>query len=644
MTIFIILLSFVVSALVAFCLLPWLLRLCHRHQLYDLPAERKVHKNGVPRLGGVVFIPAMLAGMAAAYGAIGLSTSDVPDTIHTSSVVIGLGGLLVYAIGIVDDLIGVSPYIKFFVQIVAAVVFPLCGLLFDSLYGFMGIYDVPLWLSYLLTVFLTLLITNAINLIDGIDGLASGFALMALATYGYVFYQVDAPLFVLCCASLCGALTTFIIFNLWGDAAKHTKTFMGDSGSLLLGIVLSYLTLKYAMHHAPTLPYRPDGLLVAYTTLLVPCFDVVRMVLCRIRRHQNIFEADKSHIHHKFIAAGLTMPQTLMVLLLMQAGFMALNFALFSVEVRMEIIVAVDVLIFTLINVMLPATPDVHIHRKAFRYNDNSVKAAEMDYQGEDGLVSIVMPTYNAAQFVAESIESIMAQSYTNWELIITDDKSTDGTLNIIREYAQRDARVKIQENAENSGAGFSRNASIASAHGRYIAFCDSDDRWMPKKLEQQLAFMHENDAKICFAPYYTCNEHSEYLGYVPALRHVNLLSMLYDNKIGFLTCIYDARECGKHYMPLQRKRQDYAFLLNLMRTCPHAYSVPEPLAHYRLHQNNISGNKMSLLKYNALTYHVVFGWAMPLCYAFLFTFFLPNYFYKRIKNLIINIVRTQLG
>lgn len=636
--------SFVVSALVALALMPRLLRLCHKHQFYDLPAERKVHKNDVPRLGGVMFIPAMLAGMLAGFAVMRLCEQQVPYTIHTSSVVIALGGMMVYAIGIIDDLFGVSASMKFLVQIVAAVTFPLCGLYIDSLYGFMGIYELPLWLSYGLTVVVTLLITNAVNLIDGIDGLASSFSLIALTTYGYVFYQLGATTFVICSASLSGALVTFLFFNIMGDADKHTKTFMGDSGSLLLGIVLSYLTLKYAMRHAPTLPYRADGLLVAYTTLLVPCFDVVRMTISRLRRRQNIFRADKTHIHHKLIAAGLTMSQTLLALILLQLTFMALNMVLFRAEVSMEIIVLADVFIYTLVNVVLPVAPTATPRQKAFRYNDNSVRTAEMDYQGEEGLVSIIMPTYNAAQFVGESIESIMAQTYTNWELIITDDKSTDNTLSILRDYARRDDRIKIQENAQNSGAGFSRNASISAARGRYIAFCDSDDRWMPKKLEFQLAFMAEKDVKICFAPYYTCDEHSQYLGYVPAARHVNLFSMIYDNKIGFLTCIYDARECGKHYMPLQRKRQDYAFLLNLMRTYPHAYSIPEPLAHYRLHQNNISGNKVSLLRYNALTYHVVFGWSMPMCYVFLFVVFVPYYFFKRAKNISINIWRTQLG
>lgn len=636
--------AFVVSAIVSLILLPWLLKLCHKYGIYDLPSGRKIHMSGVPRLGGLVFVPSMLVGTFASLGVMQMCELSVPETIRTSTLLIGTGGVLLYFIGFLDDLMGINARIKFLIQFFAAVSFPICGLYIDSLYGFCGIYELPLWLGYTLTVFLTILIINAINLIDGIDGLAACLSLIGLTTYGLHFYQLESLPFVICCSSLSGALFMFLFFNVWGDANKKTKTFMGDSGSLLLGIVLSYFTMKYAMYHSKTLPYRPDGILVAYTTLLVPCFDLCRVALCRIRRGQGIFHADKTHLHHKFMAAGLTMSQTLMAILALQLGFIALNRILFLTEVSLELIIIADVLIFTVINIVLPVNPVEVIRSKAFSYSGEKVPDTEVDYRGEDDLVSIIMPTYNASKFVADSIESILSQTYQNWELIITDDRSSDDTISIVKRYADRDPRIRLQENDVNSGAGFTRNASIAAARGQYIAFCDSDDRWMPAKLEKQVAFMKERNVRICFASYYTCNERNEYLGYVPAPAHVNLFSTMCDDKVGFLTCIYDARECGKHYMPLQRKRQDYAFLLNLMRTCPHAYSVQEPLGHYRLHQNNISGKKLSLVKYNALTYRVVFGWSVFGSYAFLFFLFIPCYLWKRTKNLIINISRTQLG
>src|SRR3712207_2508465 len=116
---------------------------------------------------------------------------------------------------------------------------------------------------------------------------------------------------------------------------------------------------------------------------------------------------------------------------------------------------------------------------------------------------------------------------------------------------------------------------------------------------------------------------------------------MMCDNKMGFLTCVYDTNILGKHQMPRQRKRQDHALLLNLLKICHVAYSVPEPLAHYRIHPGNMSRQKISLLKYNAHTYTEVFGWSKAASYTFLFTFFLPTYFAKKTKNLLLTITRA---
>ena len=117
-----------------------------------------------------------------------------------------------------------------------------------------------------------------------------------------------------------------------------------------------------------------------------------------------------------------------------------------------------------------------------------------------EALVSIIMPSYNAAQYVAASIDSILAQTYHNWELIITDDCSTDGTQVILQDYARRDERVRLFLFDTNQGSGATRNKCIEEAHGRYIAFCDSDDRWLPEKLEKQIAFMQQHDYAFTFA------------------------------------------------------------------------------------------------------------------------------------------------
>ena len=247
------------------------------------------------------------------------------------------------------------------------------------------------------------------------------------------------------------------------------------------------------------------------------------------------------------------------------------------------------------------------------------------------------MPSFNGAKYIAASIDSIISQTYKNWELIITDDCSNDGTQAIIKSYASRDTRIRSFFFDKNQGSGATRNKSISEARGRYIAFCDSDDRWLPEKLEKQLAFMQSNDYAFTFASYYTCNEEGTINGIVIALEKQTLTNTKRDDKIGFLTAIYDTERCPKMMMPLQRKRQDWAYVLKIHQKVGNAYALTESLGIYRLHRKSISHNKWSLIKYNAAVYQEIFGYSKLRSYAYLFTFFLPNYFIKRIRNKIAN-------
>ncbi|MBR1791235.1 MAG: glycosyltransferase family 2 protein [Bacteroidaceae bacterium] len=248
-------------------------------------------------------------------------------------------------------------------------------------------------------------------------------------------------------------------------------------------------------------------------------------------------------------------------------------------------------------------------------------------------LVSVIMPSYNAARYIAASIDSILAQTYQNWELVITDDCSTDGTRQILADYARRDERVRVFLLESNMGSGHTRNRCIAESRGRYIAFCDSDDCWLPEKLERQIHFMQENGYAFTFASYYTCNELGETNGIVIAPKSQTLIDTKRDDKIGFLTAIYDTARCPKLLMPVQRKRQDWAYVLMIHQQVGDAYAITEPLGVYRLHENSISHNKWSLVKYNAAVYREVFGYSKFQSYAYLFCFFLPTYFIKRIRT-----------
>ena len=245
------------------------------------------------------------------------------------------------------------------------------------------------------------------------------------------------------------------------------------------------------------------------------------------------------------------------------------------------------------------------------------------------GLVSIITPSYNSSSFIAETIESILSQTYLNWELLITDDCSTDRSVEIIERYIQRDSRIKLFRLEKNCGAGVCRNRSISEAKGRFIAFCDSDDRWCPEKLEKQLA--------LSYTSYMTCDESGKISSIVIGKRRETYFSMRCDDGIGCLTAVYDTEKVGKVFMPELRKRQDWGLWLTILRRCEVAYGLEEPLAIYRIHSSSISRNKWSLIKYNLRVYRTVLGYSPMASYLYFFILFLPSYFSKKVFLRLVN-------
>lgn len=634
------LIAFFSSMIAAAIMMRWLLALCHKRGIYDVATTESTHRHLVPRIGGAVFLPALLVGLLATL-IIRVYQGDIANTLQLSTFVIGCGTMLVYILGILDDLIKLSRTFKFCLKLAVCAVFPFCSLIINNLYGFLGIDELSFISSAILTFFVTLLIVESINAADDTDGLAATLSLIFLVVISYQFYTLGYQTYAYLGIALTGTLVVFISYNMWGDVRIGTKVYMGNSGSLTLGFTLAYLAIKYTMDNKHVMASRPDALLTSYSLLVVPLYDFILTTTKALWLGSDVKSTQELRFQHLLRRCKLSERATTLMIAIWAIWFFALNKWLSYCGVSLTWIVAADVIIYTFVRIVVG-----HVSLR------NDLQATEAptsfssadDYQGEEGLVSVIMPTWNSARFVGESIESVLNQNYSHLELIITDDASSDNTPDILREYAKRDDRVRIVLNKTNGGAGRSRNCSIQAARGQYIAFCDSDDRWDPTKLEKQINFMRTKDVALCFCPYYTCGEKNEYLGYVSAPRRVNLFQMMCDNKIGFLTAIYDTRILGKHLMPSQRKRQDHALLLTLLKKCKYAYSVGEPLAHYRLHAGNMSANKMGLLRYNAKTYNSVFGWPTPVCWIFLFTFFMPTYFWKRIKNLFINISRTQLG
>lgn len=254
----------------------------------------------------------------------------------------------------------------------------------------------------------------------------------------------------------------------------------------------------------------------------------------------------------------------------------------------------------------------------------------------EHPLVSIITASYNSAKFIDQTIESILAQTYTNWELLITDDCSTDNCIEIIQKYVIQDKRIKLFRLKQNSGAGIARNNSIREATGKYIAFCDSDDKWKPDKLEKQLSFMVSNGYAFTYTSYDVIDENNNTIGYVKCRPIFTYRSLLIDNGIGCLTSMYDQSIVGKMYMPSVRKRQDWGLWLRIIKKTKYAYGLQYSLSIYRNRDDSISSNKIALCKYNYILYHKVENFSALSSIYLLVFHFIPYYLYKKLKQKII--------
>ncbi len=213
-------------------------------------------------------------------------------------------------------------------------------------------------------------------------------------------------------------------------------------------------------------------------------------------------------------------------------------------------------------------------------------------------LVSIVMPSFNSAPFIEASIASVRAQSYGNWELLVSDDGSTDNTLQIVAHAAAGDPRIRLIASSKNLGPAVARNAAIAQAAGRFIAFLDSDDLWKPEKLQRQLDFMLERGVALSFSSYDRISEDGKPLDPLRVRQPVDYNSLLKSCVIGCLTAVYDTKTFGKVYMPDIRRRQDFGLWLKLLKSVEFAYPIEDSLAIYRVRTNSLSSNKLVAAKF----------------------------------------------
>lgn len=342
-----ILISLSVSFIFSLIATPFIVKICQDKNLYDQPGNRKVHKLAIPRLGGTLFMPSMSVGVVASIIVI-YGNVHQDFEVYISTFLLAIGSLLIYLIGILDDLNGMKAVHKFCIQFVTAAFFPLCNLTINNLHGVFGVYEIPLYISYPLTVFVILLIVNAMNLIDGIDGLSSGLGMLILIAFTYLFHKLGFELFPLICAGLTGAVLAFFIYNMFGEIGKN-KIFMGDSGSLFLGYVIAYLAIKYQMSNEEAgFAYREESLLVSWTLIFIPSIDVIRVAIMRKLHGKAMFDADMTHIHHRIMQTGLDMHQTLGVIIALFFAFCLINYGLYGLGINSTWIMLVDIAFYSL--------------------------------------------------------------------------------------------------------------------------------------------------------------------------------------------------------------------------------------------------------------------------------------------------------
>lgn len=216
--------------------------------------------------------------------------------------------------------------------------------------------------------------------------------------------------------------------------------------------------------------------------------------------------------------------------------------------------------------------------------------------------VSIITPCYNSASFLEETIKSVLAQTFTDWEWLITDDRSSDNSVEIVKQFD--DHRIVLIEAEKNGGAGYARNLALEKATGRYITFLDADDYWENNFLEEMVGFMKRENAELAYSNYARCNEQLvSQIADFKADTIVTFSNLLKTCRLSLLSSMYDSQRVGKFYFPKGSKREDHIMWLNLLKEIPEGKPLPKTMAKYRMHASSVSRNKTNIIKDQYLVY-----------------------------------------
>jgi UDP-N-acetylmuramyl pentapeptide phosphotransferase/UDP-N-acetylglucosamine-1-phosphate transferase len=339
-----IILSFFGALIISIIAIPTIIDVARARRLFDTPNSRTSHVDKIPTLGGLsIFAGFFISSL------IFINIKLIPDFQYVIA-----GSLMIFFIGLKDDILAISPFKKLIGQIVASIiVIELGNIRFTSLHGFLGIYEIDYLTSVLLTLFVLIVIINSFNLIDGIDGLASGIGIVSSVTFGIWFYLVGEYQLTIMAASLVGALIAFFVFNVFG---RKNKIFMGDIGSLLLGFITAIFIVKFnELNINPGNPYFVHSSpAVSIGILIVPLFDTLRVFINRLIKKKSPFKADRGHVHHRVLKLTNSHFKATLILMLVNIGFIVLVFLLQNMGIyKLTLIILILAIVFTYLPVLL---------------------------------------------------------------------------------------------------------------------------------------------------------------------------------------------------------------------------------------------------------------------------------------------------
>jgi UDP-N-acetylmuramyl pentapeptide phosphotransferase/UDP-N-acetylglucosamine-1-phosphate transferase len=325
---------------------PVFIKIAYIKKLFDVPGEdRKLHKNIIPSMGGIMIFAGVMFSFTLFFPA---------DQVHDFKYLIPCA-IVLFFVGVKDDIIGTAPVKKLIAHLIVAFIMVLMAdIRLSSLHGLLGVREIPYAASVLLSVFTYIVIVNAFNLIDGVDGLAGGVGFLVSIAFGIWFYLSGDEVYGVLAFSLAGAILGFLRYNF-----NPAKIFMGDSGSLLIGFLIAVMAIELVEYDKSILPERVlivSKPLLAMTILVIPLLDTARIFIYRAAKGMSPFRADKNHIHHKLMFLGFGHRGTVVILLSFNIVFIAILFAIRNLDPNIGFVImsAVSLLALIILHFLKP--------------------------------------------------------------------------------------------------------------------------------------------------------------------------------------------------------------------------------------------------------------------------------------------------